>query len=153
MWQGEKYGIGLLSQGLRGERLKGQRDSARQAGEDGADGGACGFLRRHDDDFKIGMERGKADEFGSGIAAGSCDCDANLSHSGVRMRQQLSSWILAALQPSTYLQPYASGVRLLWPCWKNVFIILLNIHRGYSCRHKKREGRKPSLFPDAGSDA
>src|SRR5687768_1493089 len=23
----------------------------------------------------------------------------------------------------------------------------------YSCRHKKREGRKPSLFPNAGSDA
>src|SRR5687767_33117 len=103
MWQGEKHGIGLLSQGLRGERLKGQRDSARQAGKDGGDGGSCGFLRRHDDDFKIRMERGKADEFGSGIAASSCDRDANLSHSGVRMRQQPSSWILAALKPSTYL--------------------------------------------------
>jgi hypothetical protein len=153
MWQGEKHGIGLLSQGLRGERLKGQRDSARQAGEDGGDWGSCGFLRRDHDDFKIGMERGKADEFGSGIAASSRDRDANLSHSGVPMRQQPSSWILAALKPSTYLKPYASGFRLLWPCWKNVFIILLTNHSGYSCRHKKREGRKPSLFPDAGSDA
>ena len=67
MWKGEKHGIGLLSQDLWSERLKGQGNRASQAGKDGGDGGSCGFFRGHGDDFKIRMERGKADEFGSGI--------------------------------------------------------------------------------------
>ena len=42
----------------------------------------------------------------------------------MRMMQKPFSFVLAALKPSTYLEPYASGFRLLRPCWQGFFIIL-----------------------------
>ena len=43
-----------------------------------------GFFRGHGNKFKMRMKGDEADEFRSGIAAGSCDGDANFSHGNLR---------------------------------------------------------------------
>jgi len=35
------------------------------------------------------------------------------------MVKKLSGFVLTSLKPSTYLEPYASDFRSLWPCSRN----------------------------------
>jgi hypothetical protein len=129
----------LLCKRLGSQSLKGQRDKTGQAWEHGANRRAGRFFRCDRDQFKVRMEHDQSDELRSGITAGPCDGNANFSHCGLRMLQKP---IVSPAQPEraeTRLSP--GGVLTT-----DFLIILLNDRSVYSCRHKKREGRTPSLF-------